>query len=647
LARIRCGYSRMIGNTGLKLEALSAAMSESKNALVLYSSTEPAFEEKKKERQASLPSGNLSGVEKSASNTLQRALQEKKLFVVVGAGVTMASVPSKAKSLSWTGIIDMALKRWEELRPNAKNKISLFRQLIQEGEFMSAAQAFKKALSPNEWASWLEDTFDSLKAEDTSLYDFLKLLQERGARIITTNYDTLIEEHTGMQALDQADVVGVGSFFTKTTPQVFRRVFHVHGKWDNPPFVVLDALDYQKVVAEGSSSGGAFIVQQHMQQLLTAHNVLFIGCGGTLDDPHFTALLKYADGLNRDHPNRHVLLQSGSSEAKTQEYPAVQRLNQGSHGDLLASLRNLLPSVTASPPASSADAPEPLCPAGPHVYLRLKRITDWLAEELPNHLSLYPSNLAFRVLMEVDHPVLYALGIDSDPDVAAGPLANLENNYSPLVVRPLKCLLAHAKHWSHKDGKVQRLVIFDEAVRPRWEVMSFFLFRFPMNASGSSDSCEIFNYQGPMEPERYMNPEVMKKNVEERALPPYLGDRKDFTAIAQYLTSHNVDMEGFDETEQVNLKMIIKAGEWLRRLCNLDFPLLSSSTSLAFAEEVEEWEDFLPDRRIHNGAVKIALVAAGARVEVCPQNKNLVANVQSPADAKAAKEYSRFLAELR
>jgi len=638
----------MIGNTELKLEALSAAVPESKNALVLYSSTEPAREEKQ-ERQASLPSGNLSGVEKSASNTLQRALQQKKLFVVVGAGVTMASVPSKAKSLSWGGVIDSALTRWEELRPADEDVINLYRQLAQKGKAMSAAQAFKKALSSNEWASWLKDSFGSLKAENTSLYDFLKQLQERGARIITTNYDTLIEKHTGMHYLDPLDSVGVGSFFTESDPQVHPQVFHVHGRWNSPQHVVFDALDYHKVVAEGASSGGAYIVQQHMRPLLTTHNVLFIGCGGTLDDPHFTALLKYADELNRDHPNRHVLLQSGPSEAKTQEYPAVQRLNQGSHGDLLASLRNLLPSVTASPPAPPAATPEPLCelhPVDSSVYSRLERMITWLLRELKTHLSLYLPDFAVRVKMDFDDPIYYYCDIDAGPEIAATTISplDLEHNYSSPVVHVLKSLLAHAKAWSQTDGRVQRLIIFDEAMGRRWSVMSFFLISFPVNPS--TVRFEIFNYQMPIKPERYMNSEVMKKNVEDRALPQYFGDRADYTAIAQYLTSNGVDMEGFDERKQGNEVMIKKARVWLQRRC-VRSPLLSDLKSLDFAAQIEQWKDFLPELSvIRNSAVKIALVAAGARVEVCENNIDLVANVQCPDAVNVAEAYDTFLAEL-
>ena len=89
-----------------------------------------------------------------------------------------------------------------------------------------------------------------------------------------------------------------------------------------------------QIFAEGSSAGSAYLVQQHMRQLLTASCVVFIGFSGSLDDPHFQALLRYADELNRDRPNRHVLLQSGPPKEGELQYHAVQQL---------ASLRNLLP----------------------------------------------------------------------------------------------------------------------------------------------------------------------------------------------------------------------------------------------------------------------------------------------------------------
>jgi hypothetical protein len=414
---------------------------------------------------ATLPTGGraLTGLEQAASTTLEKALREKTLFVVVGAGATLASVaPEKQRSLTWPGLIDDGLNRWEQLQPHAKNKIDLYRALALDGDGLQAAQAFRRAVSSGDFSSWLKDVFASLSASDDSLYQFLKLLQALGARIITTNYDTLIETHVGMGPLDASDVAGVNAFFTDADAQVH---------------VVFDPLDYARVGAQDASAGGAYVVQQRMRQLLTTHCVLFIGCGGTLNDPHFSALLGYANELNQNPPNRHVLLLPGIPRAGDPQYLSVQRLNQGERSQLLPSLCNLFPSVQQSVAEPQTLLSE-LFQANPHKL----SVSFEMASDIVNMIQVspasFPADQAVFVNHRLDHPVDRASNeraVPHKPGMDSWPRKKLQLCYSTWVLEAMDALLAHSTSWKQQDGQIQRLVVCSSPIGFEWPELSFFL----------------------------------------------------------------------------------------------------------------------------------------------------------------------------
>jgi len=577
---------------------------------------------------ATLPRGQLSRIERDAAKILNDALDAKRLFVVVGAGVTLSSVDREAaKSLSWVGLIKSALDYWEEQKPADSNRIGRYRDLIDAGDSMPATQAFKKALSSSDWASWLSSTFGALTATDPSLYEFLSLLQKRGARVITTNYDTLIEKHTGMAVLDPADGTGVNAFFSDAKPQVQPEVFHVHGAWNKPQQVVFDPLDYQKVVAEGSSSGGAYTVQQRMRQLLTTHSVLFIGCGGTLTDPHFTALLEYANELNKDSSNRHVMLMPGLPKPGDPQFLSVQRLNQGTYGELLPSLRNLFPAVQQQQSAAARVEPlSELFAADVSSDAFLSAVVFEISKELQSSPATYPADQAYFADVVRESRVRRVQGSGAPAICRHGIISrqDLQNKYSRAHLEAMDRILAHAKQWDQRDGPIQRLVILhvderllhaedEKKTAFTWPTLYYFLLRCPLRpvaaaagAGPSSSQSQVFNLAGPLNVNVYIPDEASRQLVERRVFPDYAGDKWDSSAIADYLVSHGVDMEGFDPRSSVSKAMIVKAKEWLRQHCG-PARVLSDDNSFQLNQKCcARWRS-----EVHHSAMKIALVASG------------------------------------
>ena len=65
-----------------------------------------------------------------------------------------------------------------------------------------------------QFATWLESVFGSLSQEvrHPALMDVLKALHERGATLLTTNYDDILEKHCGLNRIGRSNQDDVSRF---------------------------------------------------------------------------------------------------------------------------------------------------------------------------------------------------------------------------------------------------------------------------------------------------------------------------------------------------------------------------------------------------------------------------------------------------
>jgi hypothetical protein len=147
--------------------------------------------------------------------------------------------------------------------------------------------------------TWLESVFGSLYSEvrHPAILEVLQALHKKGATLLTTNYDDILEKacnltHIGRSKLDE---------ILKFKRGDLDGIFHVHGSYHDPNEVVLDATDYYQVTHSDE-------VQNLLKTFLELKTILFVGCGSGLEDPNFSALLKWASERQENIPNRHCLL---------------------------------------------------------------------------------------------------------------------------------------------------------------------------------------------------------------------------------------------------------------------------------------------------------------------------------------------------
>jgi hypothetical protein len=182
-----------------------------------------------------------------------------------------------------------------------------------------------------QFPTWLESVFGSLSHEvrHPDLLDMLNALHERGATLLTTNYDDVLDKYCGLQRVGRSNQDDVLRFQRGDIDGVF----HIHGSYHDAHEVVLDTTDYYDVKNSDT-------VQDVLKNLLQSKTILFVGCGSGLEDPNFDALLKWASERHKNIPHRHCLLIRDDDSVN---YQPLVRVKYGPrYEDLVVYLKRLL-----------------------------------------------------------------------------------------------------------------------------------------------------------------------------------------------------------------------------------------------------------------------------------------------------------------
>src|SRR5262249_19068063 len=188
--------------------------------------------------------------------------------------------------------------------------------------------------SGGEYSRWLRETVGALRVARPEVIEAIISLQ---LPIATTNYDSLIEQVSGLPQVTWKDGVRVERLLRGDDPGVL----HLHGYWGDPSSVVLGISSHEKVLGDEHA--------QAMQHALRAfRTLLFVGCGAGLADPNFGALLRWSREVFEGSEYRHFRLAINTEvTALQQQHPRAERIFVigfgPSHSDLAPFLRRLAP----------------------------------------------------------------------------------------------------------------------------------------------------------------------------------------------------------------------------------------------------------------------------------------------------------------
>lgn len=280
---------------------------------------------------------------------LQNVIHKRpdRVAFVVGSGVARGAIAgSVAESYStWSGLIRSGLVRARAIGKLNDDELDTYERQLGHSlpqSLVNVASIVEQALgapSHGEFRRWLRETVGSFEnnLRDRSVLDALAEHRRRGALLVTTNYDLLLEHITGLFPVTWTDAANVARVLREPDdPQIL----HLHGAWRWPESVVLGLKSYEDILRD-----------EHARAVLTAlrtdRTLVFVGCGAGLRDPNLGAFLAWTTAVFAGCEARHFrLCLDSEKEIVRQEHPDGQRifpLPYGpKHTDLASFLNDLL-----------------------------------------------------------------------------------------------------------------------------------------------------------------------------------------------------------------------------------------------------------------------------------------------------------------
>ncbi|WP_323908324.1 SIR2 family protein [Aeromonas veronii] len=203
-------------------------------------------------------------------HSLQNAIKSKKILLFIGAGVSkMSGLPL------WNEIVMNVLKK-----PSIEKGQGYLNAL--EQDLFPPLEILDKIKDSN-----IKDVYEVFESSTTTaikhpIYEKLTLLSRK---IITTNYDNLIEYNTQIEVIDPTSTYklskldGTDEFILK-----------IHGSCNAIDHAIIFSSDYETLY---SSNNG--LAKFQLQKLISSHSCLFIGF--SLSDPYITDLFNTLDSM--------------------------------------------------------------------------------------------------------------------------------------------------------------------------------------------------------------------------------------------------------------------------------------------------------------------------------------------------------------
>lgn len=275
----------------------------------------------------------------------------KDTILVFGTGISTALTNGSYPQLSWLGLIksgfDYAVKIGKLSATTAENWLRILKDDADISEILHLAGFLSQALSTGDgfdYAKWLEKEFSDIAIYNKELSRTIKDISNSGIKFCTLNYDSLLESATELPPIYMDETNEVIGWFKGER----KGILHLHGHWKRPDTCILGAQHYQTTIFDSTR----IFFQQH---LTVFGNLLFVGCGGTFEDPNFTKTLSWLrEELQPTKSSIFALVRNsevGSRRTDAAWQNIIEPIGFGSDHDLLGPfLEALFLHVTAPEP---------------------------------------------------------------------------------------------------------------------------------------------------------------------------------------------------------------------------------------------------------------------------------------------------------
>jgi hypothetical protein len=289
----------------------------------------------------------LGGNQATYVKNIRRALARKLLVIVTGAGVSLNATEHEATGhlpeLTWNGLILNGLQYLESegyIGENDRPSVDFHRRALENSSsppksLMAAATYTKDELKQHgKWATWLDLVFKDLALPENihkpGILQELREFQSNGAKIMTTNYDDLVDKICESKSIGPRDRADIQQFAAGDQDGVV----HIHGWYKQAENVVFDVLDYGDITKEE-------VIQLILRALFATHTILFVGAGTGLQDRNFSNLLEWARSYYNHIPHKHYVLVRDKEDNEANFEPLI-KVRYGQTYDYLVPFLHML-----------------------------------------------------------------------------------------------------------------------------------------------------------------------------------------------------------------------------------------------------------------------------------------------------------------
>jgi hypothetical protein len=274
------------------------------------------------------------------------ALNQAILFI--GSGVSVYTTNGEQEVSHWKGLLKHGLQRchhagWINDKDFEDFNNKLDSHTAEIDDYLFAANRIKSCLKKgvNEtkddmYRTWLAEAVGNLVPKNPQL---IKAIGELGCPILTTNYDSLLEDILNLKPLtwNKYRTDGIDDSFENMK----KYILHLHGYYSNSDSVIFSSYDYGRIRQNK-------FAQAKLKALIETKTLLFIGYGAGMSDPNFSSLLKWIFSLTGETPpsiykfvksNKNKHLNQLSDVSFLENIKEIQYGNTSE--ELLAFIRNL------------------------------------------------------------------------------------------------------------------------------------------------------------------------------------------------------------------------------------------------------------------------------------------------------------------
>ena len=244
-----------------------------------------------------------------------------------------------------------------------------------------------------EFDSWIQSTVGRLRPTPPGRHT-IEAVRSLGNVVITTNYDTLIEDlEPRWRSSTWTDPQYASAFKDREV------VLHLNGVAGKPHSVILGSADYQ-------SFSSMQLAQILNKSLFFSRRFIFIGFGDSLSDPSITPLIDFVNNFMPEESTEHYILVKGSQLREFIEHPLSPSIVPVAYGDSPSDLAFFLQGLAAGEEIAVSQDPHSYIARPGRILLDLAGPAE---EMLQGALDLIQR--AMRVMLQIERRGALPAGI--------------------------------------------------------------------------------------------------------------------------------------------------------------------------------------------------------------------------------------------